>query len=102
MRRDGSEFPAELTITHIRLRQQSIFSAHLRDITREKWAEQELRRYADGLRTVSRRLVEAQVPFVAVRFTPGVGPDWDDHADLPGRMRQRAPISAIAAAPASR
>jgi PAS domain S-box-containing protein len=60
MRRDGSEFPAELTITHIRLRQQSIFSAHLRDITREKWAEQELRRYADGLRAVSRRLVEAQ------------------------------------------
>jgi PAS domain S-box-containing protein len=60
MRRDGSEFPAELTITHIRLRQQSIFSAHLRDITREKWAEHELRRYADGLRAVSRRLVEAQ------------------------------------------
>jgi uncharacterized protein (DUF1501 family) len=41
---------------------------------------------------LARRLVEAQVPFVAVRFTPGVGPDWDDHADLPGRMRQRAPV----------
>jgi hypothetical protein len=41
---------------------------------------------------LARRLVEADVPFVAVRFTPGVGPDWDDHADLPGRMRQRAPI----------
>lgn len=41
---------------------------------------------------LARRLVEAQVPFVAVRFTPGVGPDWDDHADLPERMRQRAPI----------
>jgi uncharacterized protein (DUF1501 family) len=41
---------------------------------------------------LARRLVEAQVPFVAVRFTPGVGPDWDDHADLAGRMRQRAPI----------
>lgn len=41
---------------------------------------------------LARRLVEAQVPFVAVRFTPGVGPDWDDHADIPGRMRQRAPI----------
>jgi PAS domain S-box-containing protein len=60
MRRDGSEFPVELTITHIRLRQQSIFSAYLRDITREKWTEQELRRYADELRAVSRRLVEAQ------------------------------------------
>jgi PAS domain S-box-containing protein len=60
MRRDGSTFPVELTVTHIRLREQSIFSAHLRDITQEKWAEQELRRYADGLRAVSRRLVEAQ------------------------------------------
>lgn len=41
---------------------------------------------------LARRLVEAQVPFVAVRFTPGVGPDWDDHADLPRRMQQRAPV----------
>ena len=32
----------------------------MRDITKEKWAEQELRRYADGLRAVSRRLVEVQ------------------------------------------
>jgi PAS domain S-box-containing protein len=60
MRRDGTEFPVELTITHVRLRQQSIFSAWLRDITREKWTEQELRRYADELRAVSRRLVEVQ------------------------------------------
>lgn len=41
---------------------------------------------------LARRLVEAEVPFVAVRFTPNVGPDWDDHADVSGRMRQRAPI----------
>ena len=41
---------------------------------------------------LARRLVEAEVPFVAVRFTPGVGPDWDDHADLHARMRQRAPV----------
>lgn len=60
MRRDGSEFPAELTITRVGLRQQSIFCAWLRDITREKWTEQELRRYADGLRAVSQRLVEVQ------------------------------------------
>lgn len=38
----------------------SIFSASLRDMTKEKWAEQELQRYADGLRTVSRRLVEVE------------------------------------------
>jgi signal transduction histidine kinase len=60
MRSDGSEFPVELTITRIDLRQQSIFSASLRDMTKEKWAEQELRRYADGMRAISRRLVEVQ------------------------------------------
>jgi signal transduction histidine kinase len=38
----------------------SISSASLRDMTKEKWAEQELQRYAEGLRTVSRRLVEVE------------------------------------------
>ena len=60
MRRDGSEFPAELTITHVRSRQQSIFCAWLRDITRDKWTQEELRRHANELRAVSRRLVEVQ------------------------------------------
>jgi PAS domain S-box-containing protein len=60
MRRDGSEFPAELTITHVRSRQQSIFCAWLRDITRDKWIQEELRRHANELRAVSRRLVEVQ------------------------------------------
>jgi hypothetical protein len=40
---------------------------------------------------LARRLVEAEVPFVAVRHTPGTGIDWDDHIDLPGRMKKRAP-----------
>jgi PAS domain S-box-containing protein len=60
MRRDGSEFPAELTITHVRSLQQSIFCAWLRDITRDKWTQEELRRHANELRAVSRRLVEVQ------------------------------------------
>jgi hypothetical protein len=60
MRSDGAKFPAELTIIPVPLRDQTIFTAYLRDITREKWAEQELRRYADELRAVSRKLVEVQ------------------------------------------
>lgn len=40
---------------------------------------------------LARRLVEANVPFVAVRHTPGTGIDWDDHVDLPGRMKRRTP-----------
>jgi PAS domain S-box-containing protein len=60
MRSDGGEFPVELAITPVQLRDQTIFTAYLRDITKEKWAEQELRRYGDGLRAVSRRVVEVQ------------------------------------------
>ena len=60
MRSDGSEFPVELTITPVPLRDRTVFTAYMRDITREKWAEQELRRFADEMQAVSRRLVEMQ------------------------------------------
>jgi PAS domain S-box-containing protein len=60
MRSDGSEFPAELTITPVDLQDGTIFTAYLRDISREQWAEQELRRYTDELRAMARRLVAVQ------------------------------------------
>jgi PAS domain S-box-containing protein len=60
MRSDGTEFPAELTVTRVTLARQTIFCACLRDITKEKCAEQELRRYASELQTASRQLVEVQ------------------------------------------
>jgi PAS domain S-box-containing protein len=60
MRSGGIEFPMELTVMPVQLRDQIIFTAYLRDITKEKWAEEELRRYADRLRAVSRRLVEVE------------------------------------------
>jgi len=60
VRSDGSEFPVEFAMTAVQLRSRTIFTAYLRDITKERWAEQELRRYADRLRSISRRLVEVQ------------------------------------------
>jgi PAS domain S-box-containing protein len=60
MRSDGAEFPAELTVIPVPLRDRTAFTAYLRDITREKWALQELRRYSGELRAVSRRLIEVQ------------------------------------------
>ena len=60
MRSDGSEFPVELAITPVPLRSQTVFTAYMRDITREKWAEQELHRFAGEMQAVSRRLVEMQ------------------------------------------
>ena len=59
-RRDGAQFAAELAVTRVFLRDQMILTAHLRDITSEQRAEQALHRYAEGLRAVSRRLVEVQ------------------------------------------
>jgi PAS domain S-box-containing protein len=43
MRRDGSEFPVELTITRIDLPGPPRFTGYLRDITERKSAEEELR-----------------------------------------------------------
>jgi signal transduction histidine kinase len=43
MRRDGSEFPVELTITRIALPGPPTFTAYLRDITARTRADQELR-----------------------------------------------------------
>jgi PAS domain S-box-containing protein len=60
MRSDGTEFPAELTVTPVDLQGETIFTAYLRDVSRERWAEQELRRYADELRAMARRLVAVQ------------------------------------------
>jgi PAS domain S-box-containing protein len=60
MRSDGTEFPVELTVTPVHMQGETIFTAYLRDISREQWAEQELRRYADELRAMARRLVAVQ------------------------------------------
>jgi signal transduction histidine kinase len=43
MRRDGSRFPVELTITQIALPGPSVFTGYLRDITERVRAEQQLR-----------------------------------------------------------
>jgi PAS domain S-box-containing protein/diguanylate cyclase (GGDEF)-like protein len=46
MRRDGSEFPVELTVVPIQLPDATMFSAHLRDITERKRAEAGLLEHA--------------------------------------------------------
>ena len=43
MRKDGSEFPVELTIVPIHLADRTIFSSHMRDITERKRSETALR-----------------------------------------------------------
>ena len=48
LRRDGREFPVELTIAPLRFGQQHFFGAFVRDITSRKRREEELRRKEHG------------------------------------------------------
>jgi PAS domain S-box-containing protein len=54
LRRDGQEFPAELTIAPLRLGQHHLFGAFVRDITMRKRREEELRRATEAAEEASR------------------------------------------------
>src|SRR2546425_1192859 len=49
VRRDGEQFPVELTITPLRIGGQDVFPAFVRDVTERKRAEERLQRYAADL-----------------------------------------------------
>jgi PAS domain S-box-containing protein len=51
MRRDGTEFPIELTITRIDLPEAPAFTGYVRDITERQQAERQRRRHAELLRS---------------------------------------------------
>ena len=57
-RRDGSEFPAELTVSAARLEHGWTFSAFVRDITARKLAEQKLRDSERNLRLMTETIPE--------------------------------------------
>jgi PAS domain S-box-containing protein len=54
LRRDGREFPAELSIAPIRLGGQYLFAAFIRDVSARKRAEEELRRAKEQAEEASR------------------------------------------------
>ncbi|MBI3526970.1 MAG: PAS domain S-box protein [Betaproteobacteria bacterium] len=56
MRKDGSEFPVELTVVPIRLPDQTLFSAHIRDITERKRAEMDLLESEERFRQVAENI----------------------------------------------
>src|SRR5262249_36130328 len=53
-RRDGREFPAEISIAPVRLGEQYLFAAFVRDVTERKRAEEELRRAKDAAEAANR------------------------------------------------
>jgi two-component system, LuxR family, sensor kinase FixL len=55
-RDDGSSFPAEVTVSEMRLGQRRMFTAFVRDITRRKRAEEALQAFAERLARSNREL----------------------------------------------
>ncbi len=91
LRRDGCEFPAEISIAPVRLGEQYLFVAFIRDVTERKRADEELRRakeaeaeraqlaelgrdvgivlsQSDTLRELLQRCAEATVHFLDAAF----------------------------------
>jgi len=59
-RKDGSEFPAEASISKLKLSHGTIFTVILWDITERKKAEEELKRSREDLRILAARLQQAR------------------------------------------
>lgn len=60
MRADGTEFPIELAITALEHNDNPIFTAHLRDISERKEAEETLQRYAYKLQATNQDLSQQE------------------------------------------
>jgi PAS domain S-box-containing protein len=97
MRKDGSTFPAELTVTRIGEGYELMFAGFVRDITERQRSRQELTRLLQREHatadTLQRALLPAALPDIprhelAVRYLPGeqgdvAGGDWYDAFPLP-------------------
>jgi two-component system, sensor histidine kinase and response regulator len=54
LRRDGREFPAEISIAPVRVGEQCLFAAFIRDVTERKRAEEQLRRAKEAAEAANR------------------------------------------------
>jgi PAS domain S-box-containing protein len=59
-RKDGSEFPVDITLSPVETQTGSLVIAVIRDITRHKQVDEALRENAERLQVLSRRLIEVQ------------------------------------------
>src|SRR5438034_8209814 len=74
LHRDGREFPVELTVTPIRLRDHWLFGAFVRDLTEEKRAEQALQKEVgerEAAERLLRQVIDADPSLVFVKDRDG-------------------------------
>jgi PAS domain S-box-containing protein len=72
MRADRSEFPCELTITHLQIEGRPVFTAFLRDITERKKAEEDVQRLNANLeQQVAARTEELRASIATLEQTRG-------------------------------
>src|SRR5262249_50803626 len=74
LRRDGREFPAEISIAPVRVGEQYLFAAFVRDVTERKRAEEEIGRLNQELRS---RVDEMQAILDVVPVGIGIADDRD-------------------------
>jgi PAS domain S-box-containing protein len=73
VRRDGTEFPVELTISPLKLGNAYIFSGFIHDITARKQTEQQIRQaqvslaYAESEMNIARRIQSSLFPSAAIK-----------------------------------
>src|SRR5262249_7896445 len=72
LRRDGREFPAEISVAPVRVGEQYLFAAFIRDVTERKRAEEEIGRLNQELRS---RVDEMQAILDIVPIGIGVAHD---------------------------
>src|SRR3989338_2636305 len=90
LRRDGAEFPAELPVTPIHEGGKAIFTAYLRDISKRKHAEDELRESRAFHQSVTEAMGEIGIGLFIVdsdyrvRFMNNVMKEW--FGDQTGRI----------------
>lgn len=67
LRRDGSEFPVELSISAMRIKDEWQTAAIVRDITERKEAEEKLKKNLDDIKRMNKMMVDREIKMIELK-----------------------------------